>query len=210
MFPVIKRRLAGFTLVELMVTLAVFGFLLSIGVPNMTRWVIKNKAASASEFYADGFSTARRMAVSHNAETRITLTANATNAQYDWQVDICYPAPTVPCSDISGAWSTTTAPAGLDHQGAAGDLSVFRPATALPPTTMLTPSLLPSDASAIYFTPLGWVDTVVNSRLTRIQFDATPAYVADIPSSAVVVTLSGMASTCNPTVPSTDSRACPP
>jgi type IV fimbrial biogenesis protein FimT len=206
----ISTKALGFTLIELLVVITVFSFLLSIGVPNMTRWVIKNKAASASEFYADGFSMARRQAVSHNAESRILLVPNATNSQFDWQVDICYTTPTSTCNDVSGAWSTTTTPAGGDPQAAAGYTSVYRPADALPQSSMLVPSMQPQGASVIYFTPLGWVDTTIKSRLTRIQFDPAPAYVADIPSSAVVVTLSGMASTCNPSATASDSRACPP
>lgn len=206
-----KRGGAGFTLVELMVTLAVFGFLLSIAVPNMSRWVVKNKAGAVAEFYADGFSTARRMAVSRNAETRLSLLQQPSNVngQFDWQIDICYPTPVLAC-DANGLWSTTTAPAGNDPKGVAGDVSILRPSDALPSSGMLTPSMLPANASVIYFTPLGWVDTNIANRLTRIQFDPSPAYVGDIPASAVVVTLSGMASTCNPTVTASDSRACPP
>jgi len=203
-----KCARGGFTLIELLVAMTVFGLLLAIGVPNMTRWIVKNKASSAAEFYADGFGTARRTAVSRNVESRISLIPNSNNGQLDWEVDICAPTAAVACSDTSGTWSTVTT--AVTSTSGAGYLSVYRSADALPQSAVLVPSLLPGGASFIYFTPLGWVDTNVNNRVTRIQFDPAPAYAADIPSSAVAVTLSGMASTCNPSVTSSDSRACPP
>lgn len=211
MLPVSKNGRGGFTLIELLVGITIFGMLLAIGVPNMTCWIVKNKAASAGEFYADGFSTARRTAVSRNVESRISLIPNDSNGQLDWQIDICVPSPT--CSDVAGTWSTltTAATTAAGGNGAVGFLSLYRSANALPQSSVLVPSLQPGGASTIYFTPLGWVDTNITiSRVTRIQFDPAPSYAGSIPSSAVAVTLSGMASTCNPTVTSSDSRACPP
>jgi len=211
MLPVSKNGRGGFTLIELLVAMTILGMLLALGVPNMTRWIVKNKASSAGEFYADGFSTARRTAVSRNVESRISLIPNDSNGQLDWQIDICAPTASTACSDISGTWSTLTTAA--PGNSATGFLSLYRSASALPQSSVLVPSLRPGGASTIYFTPLGWVDTNITiSRLTRIQFDPAPAYVGDIKPTAVAVTLSGMASTCNPdpAITSSDSRACPP
>jgi type IV fimbrial biogenesis protein FimT len=204
------KRLGGFTLIEMMIGLIVMGVLLAIAIPSMGSWVVASKARAASEFYLEGFSLARRQAISHNSASRIGLTANASNGQMDWQVDICFPVPGTPCNDISGAWSTTTAPAANDPQGAAGYTSVFRAAAGLPPTEVLTPAVEPDGSTAVYYTPLGWVDTSVQSRLTRLRFDPATRYAHDVPVAAVAVSLAGMPSKCDPTKEAGDSRACPP
>ena len=213
MFPVGWLRGAGeggFTLIEALVVLAIFGFMLALGVPMMSLWSLGNKAAAATEFYADGFRLARAQAIAHNAAGRILLTENAGNGQMDWQVDICFPTVVLPCNGDTGAWSTTAANASGDPEGGAGFKSVFRAADALPRAQVLQQTLTPAGATDIYFTALGWVDTTFSPRLARIQMAPAPAYAGSIPSSAIVVTLAGIATKCDPTVALTDSRACPP
>jgi len=205
------RGQGGFTLIELLVTITIFSAVLAIAIPNLSAWLLTSKARSISEFYLDGFSMARRQAVSHNSWSRITLTANATNGQLDWEVDICFQVQgTPPCGPNGGSWSTPTTPAAGDPQGAAGYTSVFRAADSLPTTDVLTPTLQPSGATEVYFKPLGWVDTTIPNRVTQLRFDPTAAYAHEVPAAALSITLAGMASKCNPTLPATDSRACPP
>ena len=205
-----RRHGAGFTLVELMLGLAMFGVLLAVGVPKMTSWTLSVKAASAGELYAEGFRLARQQALGHNAASRIVLTPNLGNGQSDWQVDICFPQPGVPCAHDSGSWSTIGAIAAGDPEGETGYRSVFRSAAALPQAEVLQPTLLPEGASSIYFTALGWVDTGFGQRLTRIRFDPAAAYASALRQSAVDVNLAGTASICDPAVAITDSRGCPP
>ena len=200
----------GFTLIEALVVLAIFGILLALGVPKMTLWMLSSKAAAATELYAEGFRLARQQALSHNAASRIVLTSNAGNGQMDWQVDICFLKPGVPCTDESGAWSATDAAAPGDPEGGAGFKSVFRSASALPPSYVLQPTLLPQGGTSVYFTSLGWVDTTFDQRLTRIQLDPTDRYKADLPASALAVSLAGTVIKCDASVAITDSRACPP
>lgn len=200
----------GLTLIELLVTITIIGTMLAIGVPNASHWLLANRARAASEFYADGFSLARRQAIAHNSSSRITLTPNVTTGQMDWQVDICFVTPDARCTDVQGAWSTVAAASSSDPQGAAGWKSVFRAASALPPHEVLVPSTLPDGATQIYYTPLGWVDPVVGNRLASLRLSPAPAYAGDVPPVALVVTLAGMPTKCNPTLPSSDSRGCPP
>ncbi len=70
----VPARMRGLTLLELLITLSIFGFMLAIGLPNASNWLLANRARSASEFYAEGFSMARRQAVVHNTFSRISLT----------------------------------------------------------------------------------------------------------------------------------------
>jgi len=201
---------AAFTLIELLVTITVFGIMLAIGIPNASNWLLANRARGASEFYAEGFSMARRQAVSHNAFSRISLTPNTNTGQMDWQVDICFVGTNTACAPDDASWSTTAAPAANDPLGAAGFRSIFRSADALPSSEVLAPSTLPAGASQVYYTATGWVDTTFAQRLTQLRLDPSSKYAGDVPVVALAITLAGMASKCDPTLATTDNRACPP
>ncbi|QGZ38387.1 type IV fimbrial biogenesis protein FimT [Pseudoduganella flava] len=205
----LTRRGTGFTLVEMMVAIVILGVLLAVGIPNLTNWIMTNKARSAAEFYLDGMSMARRQAVTHNARSRLVLTPNA-NGQFDWQVDLCFPAPGAACTDDAGNWSTATAPAAGDPEGATGFKSVFRAANALPPSDVLIPAVTPEGTNVIYFTEVGWVDPTIADRLTQLRLDPAARLAGDVRPVALTVTLAGIASKCDPTVAAPDSRACPP
>jgi type IV fimbrial biogenesis protein FimT len=211
MFQLTQRsQQRGFTLIELLVTITIFGIMLAIGIPNASNWLLTNRARGASEFYADGFSMARRQAVSHNSFSRISLTPNPNNGQMDWQVDICFIGVNNTCVPGDPAWSTTAAASATDPQGAAGFKSVFRSADALPDSEVLVPSTLPVGTSQVYYTATGWVDTTFAGRLTQLRLDPATKYANQVPVVALVVTLAGMATKCDPTLATTDNRACPP
>lgn len=203
-------RARGFTLIEMMIVVVIVGVLLAVGVPSLTTWVSTNKAAATTEFYMEGFRMARQQAVGHNAASRIVLTTNNSNGQLDWQVDLCYPTSAVPCSDSTGNWSTPSTSAAGDQDGAAAYTSVFRAADNLPKLDVVVPTVQPSGAFAIYYSPLGWADPTFATRLSRIRFDPAAARAGQFASTAIVVTLAGMPSKCDPTVAVTDSRGCPP
>ncbi|RZT10075.1 type IV fimbrial biogenesis protein FimT [Duganella sp. CF402] len=208
MFQLTRR--GGFTLIELMVTITVFGIMLAIGIPNASNWLLTNRARGASEFYADGFSLARRQAVSHNSFSRISLTPNTSTGQMDWQVDICFVGTNNACAPDDAAWSTTTTASANDPQGAAGFKSVFRSADSLPSSEVLAPTTLPAGASQVVYTATGWVDTTFADRLTQLRLDPGSKYAHEVPVVALAITLAGMATKCDPTLATGDNRACPP
>jgi len=202
-------RAAGFTVVEMMIALAVFAVLLALGVPRMADWVASTKAAAAREFYAEGLGLARAKALSHNSASRLVLNRNANSGQYDWQVDLCFPTPEEPCSEASGEWSTLEE--GVKPAGSAGDgfTSVARSADTLPTTARLSVTPGPDGETSVYFTPLGWVDTRVAARLMRIDLEPVDASEAPFPATSVVLTLAGVAAKCDPNAADNDSRRCP-
>ncbi len=204
------RRQAGFTLLELMVTITIFGIMLAIGIPNASNWLLANRARGASEFYADGFNMARREAVSHNTASRLVLTANATNGQLDWQVDLCFTGTGTQCLPEQDGWSTTSAAAANDPKGSSGFRSVFRSAASLPTAEVLAPVTLPTGALQVYYTALGWVDTTYDERLTQLRLNPASKYASEVPTVALAVTLAGLVAKCDPTRSAGDSRACPP
>lgn len=203
-------RHAGFTLVELMVTIAVFGIMLAIGIPNAGGWLLANRARGVGEFYAEGFGMARREAIAHNTASRISLTPNTDSGQLDWQVDLCYAGADTQCLPGQDGWSTTDAPAANDPLGAGGYRSVFRSAGSLPSAELLRPSARPDGASHVYYTALGWVNTAFAERLAQLRLTPAGKYANETPALALSITLAGMVTKCDPTVSGPDSRACPP
>lgn len=202
-------RTGGFTLLESLVALAVLATILAAGAPRMSAWIDASRAIAASQFYAEGFALARTQALTHNSASRLVLSENA-NGQMNWQVDICFPRPSTPCNDSSGAWSTTAAAAGLDPEGNAGFKSVLRSAESLPGLDVLVQTIGPEDADSVYFTPVGWVDTTVSPRIARIDMEPAENHAGDFPASAVVLTLAGIATKCQPDAGDSDPHRCPP
>ncbi|MFA9218278.1 MAG: hypothetical protein ACEQSK_14405, partial [Sphingomonadaceae bacterium] len=72
------------------------------------------------------------------------------------------------------------------------------------------PTLAPEGATTIYYTALGWVNTTVPGRLTRLRLDPASKLAGKVPVVALAITLAGMPSKCDPTLAGSDSRACPP
>lgn len=95
-------RHAGFTLIEIMISLIILGLLVMIGVPAMSPMIQNARLSSMSEFYLDGLRIARSGAIQKSAAARFVMTPNA-NGQFDWQVNWCFPTTVSPC-DTSGNW----------------------------------------------------------------------------------------------------------
>ncbi len=197
-------------MLEAMVAVAVMGIMVAVGVPRMNDWVQASKAGAAAEFYAEGIKLARAQAVGNNSSSRFLLIENPANGQMDWQVDICFPTPALPCSDESGVWSSTATVAGGDPDGAGGFKSVWRSGAALPASTVQAQSFTPVGATDIYFTSLGWVNTTIAERVTRITLAPAPAKAGAFPTSALAISLAGMVTKCDPNALAHDSRGCPP
>jgi type IV fimbrial biogenesis protein FimT len=71
----------GFTLVELLITIAVFAVLVSLALPSFNQWITNTKIRSTTESVLAGFQLARTEAIRLNRGVRITL-----NADTSWTV----------------------------------------------------------------------------------------------------------------------------
>ena len=73
------RSNSGFTLTELMVTIAVIAILASIAVPNFIAWLPNYRLRSGAEEIQSTLQLARITAIKENATTKVSLnTANET------------------------------------------------------------------------------------------------------------------------------------
>lgn len=199
----------GFTLVEAMIALAILATLLAIGMPRMADWVASTRAASATEFYMEGMALARAQALAHNGASRLVLVPNTVSGQFDWRVDMCFPTPDDPCDDDGGDWSTLEDAVKPLQDAGDGVKSLVRRADALLDTGRLSVSSGPDEASAVYFTPLGWVNTIVGTRMMRIDLAPVADSGTEFPATSVVLTLAGVAARCSPDAGVGDSRRCP-
>lgn len=200
---------AGFTFIEMALVLVISGIVLAVGVPSMSNWILARKAVDAAGFYKDGLAMARSQALSHNSASRLVLIDNA-NGQMDWRVDICFPTDSVPCTDSTGSWSSTTAPSTDDPDGTAGFRSLLRSAANLPPSDAMVSSVLAAGADEVYFTPLGWVDGRMSPRISRIQLAPSARRSGAFQPVAVALTLAGIATICNPDPADYSPKKCPP
>ena len=204
---------AGFTLVEMMIALAILALLLMLGIPTLSTWGMGARVNSLADFYLDGVRQARNGALQKSAASRWVLSANA-NGQYDWQIDWCFPTSGSPC-DTAGAWSTPLAAAANDPNGANPSLSIFRSADSQPNAGQVAITLTPINTVSVYFNSYGWINTAVQPYMTQLRFDANESFnpnaaAPDIRPAAIAINLSGIAERCDPLAAAADARACSP
>ena len=71
----LKRPLdRGFTLIEIMVSLAIIALMVLMGLPSMTTYFQNSKIGSAAQAYAAGLQVARTEAIRRNAPVQFVLT----------------------------------------------------------------------------------------------------------------------------------------
>jgi type IV fimbrial biogenesis protein FimT len=73
---------AGFTLIELMIGVAILGTLVAVGLPSFTQMLRNSQVRGAAESVANGIQRARAEAVAHNSKVQFTLAADTS-----WYVD---------------------------------------------------------------------------------------------------------------------------
>jgi type IV fimbrial biogenesis protein FimT len=73
---------AGFTLIELMIGVAVLGTLVAVGLPSFTKMLRSSQVRGAAESMANGIQRARAEAVAHNAKVEFVLSTDTS-----WYVD---------------------------------------------------------------------------------------------------------------------------
>ncbi len=71
------RRLRGFSLIELVVTIAVLGILTMLALPSFSRWIANTQLRSMAESIQNGLRLAQREAAARNGTITLILTNDA-------------------------------------------------------------------------------------------------------------------------------------
>lgn len=80
------RRSTGFSLVELIITLAIVGIALAAGLPGITEWIRNSQIRTAADDLLGALQTARTEAVRRNAHIDFVLTNPGATGGTGWTI----------------------------------------------------------------------------------------------------------------------------
>ncbi len=109
-------RQRGFTIIELLVTLAVLGIAAAVALPNLTYFIVKERVSTSASELLNSLATARVEATKLNVNIVVIPARNATDGWTDgWCVG---PATINNCTDAAVI---------RNYQGVAGDITIDSP-----------------------------------------------------------------------------------
>lgn len=205
----LAQKQRGFSLIELIIGVAIIGILLSVGLPAFSLWVENTKTRTAAEAILNGLQLARTEAVRRNVGVRFNLTGTTASGSTDWTVG-CVTAvgdmnfdgvddcPAI-IQSRSGSEGTNNARAGIST---AVPMSAF--------TTVLTSGTdLPA---GVTFSGLGRVASAAGVDISRIDITNVDAANNIRPNTRRMVITVGSGGTirmCDPGVPlATSPQGC--
>ncbi len=179
--PVAHRtaRARGFTLIEMMVVVAIIGLLMLVALPSYNRWIANTQIRTAAESIQNGLRLAASEAVSRNRQVDLVLTLDA--------------APTAAsAADPAGQSWAVRVPAAVPQ------LVDSKPAAEGTRTVVVA-----SSTGMVSFSGLGRLTP--GSAAVTINFTNPPN--ADRPLR-VTVSTGGRVRMCDPAFPATDPQGC--
>lgn len=198
--PKAKRRAArGVTLIETMVSLAIFASLLGMAAPAFSIWLQNGQIRTAAEAIQNGLQLARGSAVQRNALVSFQMSSTlgsdcaASTSGPDWVVSV---------DDPTGACDATPSEA-----------TAPRIISSRPGSEGSRNAVIAADEARITFNGLGRRVNAVSSANININVSNPSggdcvADGGDMRCLRVIVSSSGQVKMCDPSVAASDTRGC--
>lgn len=179
----------GFTLIELMISIALVGVLLTIGIPALRNWILNTQIKTAAESINNGLQLSRAEAVRRNTNVQFTL-------------------------GVDSGWSVGCVVALGDNDGdGVDDCPAIIQSRAAGETASAVLSVTPAGATMITFNGLGRVSTNIDASdpISQIEIDIPEAVMEPAESRELRVMISGgSVKMCDPSATHPgDPRICP-
>jgi len=190
----------GVTLIELLITIALVGILLAVGIPVFTNWIQSTQIRTATESMQSGLQLARAEAVRRNALVRFTLT-DATGLTA-WSVGCVAATAACPAAIQSrdANEGSVNARAGISIAAPPVPVGAYY-ATPIAAGTGMT------GVEGVTFNGLGRIPAAnIATDIKRI--DLSNAVDATARALIIVVTTGGQIRMCDPALSNTDAQGC--
>jgi len=203
-----KRLGRGFSLIELLITLAIVGVLLALGASSFSAWIMNMRIRTAAEAIQNGLQLARGEAVRRNSSISFSLTTSVDGAcilsttSSNWVVSFDNPSNACDSLPVDDTFLITDAvnnpaPRILQRRAAAeGSNNV----------------VVAAGQATVIFNGLGRVTNAAASPVViNVQPPAAVGNCASLRCLRVTVTLGGQIRMCDPAYPvnGTDPQRCP-
>lgn len=198
----LKRTMElGFTLIELMVGLAIFAFLMVMGAPSFATWVQNSHIRTATEAIQNGIHLARAEAVRRNMPVRFQLVDNLTvscalsTSGRNWVVSLDSAAGNCDASPTADLAAPTTPRIIQVRAGSEGSAN----------------AVVAADQSSITFNGLGRATGASATTVNITNPTGGSCYLASGPMRCmrIVVSAAGQVRLCDPFISlSSDAQGC--